>query len=704
MKIFRILFIILILTLSIFAFFNSAKFETNILKALLNDSQNSELIINLSNNFSSKINVLVEADNIDDCECISKEFLSKIDNQFFKIKSIDYQKGFSTYKEYNMSFLSDKTRNLLLRHDYDTVEKEAFERLINPIGISILPIEDDPFLLFTDYIMNLSASNSITAGNTIQYNGKYYIYNILQINSDVFSPSTVNEKIKELIKTSKDYSSIYLSGVPIHSYYASSASIIEINVICVISFFFLIGLFYFWFRNLKLLLPAFLSLIIAIAGGYGAAALIFSKIHILTFVFSTTLIGICIDYSLHYFMERNLSKILKSLTVSLLSTACAFCVLMFSGLELLKQISVFTIVGLFFVYLFIILFYPMICKNIFNNYERNIVVNIPYKKLILASAFIVSLIGLLTLNFNDDIKNMYVPSKELIKAEKLFADVTESNYKTAFIIVEGKNLEEILQKEETLSSEFENYQALSKYIPSKKRQLENIELHRKLYENSLDNYAEFLTKEQRDKLKKENNIKLIEFDNSSILSEFLTGNNKSVIVLYDEKVPDLTRVDDVYYIDLKSDISSKIKEYRESCIKLIIPILIVLFVILSAIYKNSLKALRIIFPSVLGACFSIGFVSLLYREVNMFHILSVFLIIGFGLDYSVFRSSGVKNSTGAVMLSCATSVFSFALLSFTSFKLISSLGVTLAIGLLTSYILSLLLIPESGLEENKDNI
>ena len=58
---FRIFFIFLVLSLGIFAFFNPAKTQTNILRAIFPENQNSELIINLSSKFSSKINVLIEA-------------------------------------------------------------------------------------------------------------------------------------------------------------------------------------------------------------------------------------------------------------------------------------------------------------------------------------------------------------------------------------------------------------------------------------------------------------------------------------------------------------------------------------------------------------------------------------------------------------------------------------------------------------------
>lgn len=253
-----------------------------------------------------------------------------------------------------------------------------------------------------------------------------------------------------------------------------------------------------------------------------------------------------------------------------------------------------------------------------------------------------------------------------------------------------------------MASKLNQYQAISKYIPSKKRQLENQNLRKELYKNSLEEYAQFLSSEQKKALLTEKNAELIEFDNSSILSEFMLSENKSIMILYDEQKPQLT--DGVQYVDLKSDISSKIQEYRAKCIKLILPVILALMAVLLFIYRNLNKTVKIVLPSALAACFSLGFVSLCFKEINMFHILSIFLIIGFGLDYSVFRSSGVKNSTLAVLLSCATSVFSFALLACTSFKLISSLGIILAVGLVISYILSLVLIPSSGLEENSESI
>ncbi len=708
----RILFLIVILFLGIITIIRPAKTETNILRAVFSKNQNSDLIVTLSNKYSSKINIIIECNEAGDCETTNEKIFENIDKNIFKSESADIKPILDGYKKYSRNLLSDNSRKLLLNKDYETIKQQSFERLLNPLGVSLLPIEEDPFLLFTDYLMSLADGQNYQTSGLLNHDNKLYKIIPLTVNQDLaLSPTVINTKIKTLINLQKTLTSanvkIYLTGAPIHSYYASSKSIIEINLICILSTLFIIGLCYFYFRNLKLLIPAMTSLALGIFTGYTVVSQVFGSIHVLTFVFSTTLIGICIDYSLHFFVEKNLSKIFKSLTVSLLTTVSAFFILLFSGLEMLKQISLYTITGLVTVYLFVVLFYPAICKNLFNDYEKHLCVNIPnkFKPLIITLIILIIAGGFYKIKFNDDIKNMYIPSKQLLQAENLFKEITDSNYKTSFLVVEGKNTEEILQKEEKLAENLNNYQSLSKFIPSHKRQKENETLINDLYKTSLKDYAEFLTPAQVTNLiNKQPPEGFLEYNPDTYLSEFMVDKNKSVIVLYDVTSPENIKSEGVEYIDLQRDISSKIRECRIHCLKLILPILTILLILLGIIYKSMVKALKITAPSMIAACFSIGLVSLCNQEINMFHVMAIYLIMGFGLDYSVFRASGGKNSSGAIILSCATSVFSFALLALTSFKLISSLGFILAAGLLSSYILSLVLIPSSGLADKTETM
>lgn len=688
----RILYILFFIIAGLWVVFHPAKTETNLLRAVYSNNFSDELIVKLSGRYSSKINVLIEAVSPEKASQTADKFLNSVDKNSFDIQTFDFAKIFTTYKKYSNNLLAPATANLLEHKKYDEVTAEAYNRLLDPFSVMLVPLNEDPFMLFEDYLKSLGGNNT----ESIEYNGKYYQVLSLEVNNELsLSPDVINSKIKTLTGLQAEFSGddakIYLTGTPIHSYYASSKSMVEINIICVLSSLFIIGICYFYFKNLKLLLPVAISLGGGILAGYLLCAILFSSIHVLTFVFSTTLIGICIDYSLHYFIERDLAKIFKSLTVSMLTTVSAFGILLFSGVELLKQIAVFTMTGLFTVYLMVVLFYPLLKLDL-NPGKINFCVNNNFKKIFLVIVLLVSLGGLCCFKFNDDIRNLYVPSKKLMYAEKLFAQTTGGSVKTSFAVISGNNMQEILEKEETITRHLESqdYQALSKFIPSIKKQKRNFELRKELYKNELNKFGEFLTPAEKQKLLSAKPQKdFIEYTELPVTAEFLPAKNTSIMVLYDIKDPSIITKNGGQFVDVTKSVTDRIKHCRISCVKMLLPIFLILYVLLSCIYKPK-TALKIITPSVMAAIFSVCLVSITGQEINLFHILAVFLIIGFGLDYSVFRASGIKSSSDAVLLSCLTSIFSFLLLAFTSFKLISSLGFILSAGLAVSYLGSLL--------------
>ena len=85
------------------------------------------------------------------------------------------------------------------------------------------------------------------------------------------------------------------------------------------------------------------------------------------------------------------------------------------------------------------------------------------------------------------------------------------------------------------------------------------------------------------------------------------------------------------------------------------------------------NAFKITMPPLLGIIFTVALLSICGINLNLFHILGLFLILGFSLDYSIFRLNGGEKSKDAVLMSAASTAISFLHLSLTSFKLISSL-------------------------------
>ncbi len=734
---FRICFILVLVTLGMLLLFRPAHTQTNILKAVFSSSEDN-ILVDLSSKFSSKINVIVETDSPEKSEEIAKIIYSKLDKSVMYTSDMNISEILGDYEKYHNNLLSGESRRLLINKQYDIVEEKGLEALYNPIMPPIGSIEDDPFLLLTDFIMQFSDNREISNFTPIGVNGKYYSLILLNVDSTIsLSPTVLNDEVKKLVDIQHEFTKkgveVYLTGAPVHSYYASTHSMFEINLICILSTIFIIALVFTYFKSLIPLIPIAISIGIGIFSGYCITALIFKDIHILTFVFSTTLIGICVDYSLHFFVslcdnksgKDAVKEIFKSLTVSLLTTVGAFLVLLFANFVLLKQISVFTITGLISVYCIVVLFYPLIFKTALKKQVENLTncfysgincviakvkgVKIPsiiikYRTYIIVFiCFAIFVFAFSRISFDDNIKNMYVPPKFLIKAEKLFAEIAGADSDISFLVVKGNNIEDILQKEEEIADKLEaqnvTYQALSRYMPSFKRQKSNQYLRKQLYKEKLNEYAVFLPVSHRNKLinaKYSDGFLTLNSSFDLLKKNFLMDKNTSIMVLYDYEGG---AINGFRVISLQKDISSQLKKCRQICIGLLFPIFIILYFLLSKIY-NFKAALRIILPSFCAVLFAFGILGIFKCPINLFHLLAIFLIIGFGLDYSVFRFGGHKKSSDAILLSCLTTVFSFALLGFAGFKLISALGTVVSLGLLSSYIFSLILI-KSEKENNK---
>lgn len=664
--------------------------ETNLIKTLLPQKIiKSTNIAPVADKSASLIKVVFEANDEKDLDTLKTNFTEKVDKDYFEINKPDITGLLKYYLAQPTNFLSYDTRELLKNNKYDDVYSKSMASLFNPTGIQLSTMDKDPYLLFDDFIM----SNKKNYESVNNIDDKYYDFMSLKIKSeDGLSPNISNKKISEIINLQKELSNdktkIYLAGSPVHSYHTSKKSIFDINLICILSTLMVILLTYIYFKNLKLLLPIALSIIFGMLAGYIATKLWFRDFQVITMVFSTTLIGIGIDYSYHFFFSEKVQKgFVKNLSFSLLTTIVPFALLYLTGIELLKQVAVFTVFGLTAIYLAVLFIYPCF------NFELSGKIFRPkafvYKTFIIILGLL-SFIGLFKLHFNDSLTALYSPSKELEQAEVLYNKVSGGDIQNVQIItVEGENTEDILQKEETvtdkLSAENIDYVALSKFIPSEKRQIENFELVKKLYNNNLNNYADVLSGGQIQNLKNKpfTNI-LFDIKQYPYLSDFLLDNNTSMIMVFSDKNLNLSG-DGIQEVNFKTDIEKYMKHYRIILMLLFPVVILVLGGILFALYRNK-NGLKLIIPPLAGTIGAIGLTCLFNGELNLFSVISVFLLIGFTMDYSIFRAASEEKTESAILVSCLTTSFSFLLLSFSGFKLLSSISLVLFFGIIISYL------------------
>lgn len=350
-------------------------------------------------------------------------------NMFILASNEDFSKAKSAAAElYEKMILSDKFENVSLYQDMqamnetiDFVEKNrtnllgendilllenggaeqfaenALSKIYGTFTMTNLSnIEEDPFLLsesaLENYLAKLSASGtsmSLKDGVLASFvkpegidgieNPRWYV----MIRSSLSKKGSVlashengveflNQEASKIENESGNEGTHFVfSGTPFHSYKASSNASTEISVISTVSILIVVVILLFVFRSPLPILCSVASILVSILAAFMATISVFGKMHVLTLVFGTSLIGSCIDYSLHFFINWKANLALKSgaeirtflfkgLSLSLLSTVLCYFVLLFAPFNLLRQMSVFSSAGILSTFLTAVCVYPMI--------------------------------------------------------------------------------------------------------------------------------------------------------------------------------------------------------------------------------------------------------------------------------------------------------------------------------------------------------
>ena len=232
------------------------------------------------------------------------------------------QRMLKALSPYALGFLSPQTRKLLEKGGYAAVRDAAAARLFSPVPPVISP-QKDPFLLFTDYVLSSGAPHG----------------GWVAVGADL-----APEQALAALSAVRGADDVRCAGAPFHTAIASANSKKEINLLSAISLFCVLLFGWMLTRSFKFIPVLLLALGSSFCVSSAALFAIFEKPHAIAFVFGTTLIGMSVDYVYHAMMSK--CSIAKPLSVSYLSTVACFLPLLFSEVEVLNQMAVFTVAGL----------------------------------------------------------------------------------------------------------------------------------------------------------------------------------------------------------------------------------------------------------------------------------------------------------------------------------------------------------------------
>lgn len=632
-------------------------------------------------------------------------------------------------------------------------------------GFTMLPLdnlESDPFLITEYNLQNyLSAVQNAGTAMTVkdgvlasQFDGKWYVMirGILSVsgaklaskNNAITEIYAACDKAKSPEAGAGDTTFVF-SGTPFHSHESSNSASREISIIATVSMLVVIILLIFIFRSVKPLLFSVGAIILSVGIAVVATLAVFHKMHVITLVFGTSLIGSCIDYSLHFFTHWAGNKNLKSgteiknhifsgLLMAIISTGICFAILLFAPFAILKQMSLFCLTGLVSSFLTTVAVYPYIKLpaergnvRFTNGFEK--VVSVLEQKwvgrTVISVLFIISVLLIAVFHKNVKVKNdlltLYNMEGRLLEDEITASKVIQYT-PGGWYIISGDTEEAVLQNEEALRRDFENvteglvgYVSTTNFVPSlqmqKKSQaayerlLSMAESQLKALGYSNDETVILSEKMRKDFYDSKDKYVSIEAGNvpdfitSAISSAWLGEiDGKYYSVMLPTKVTDYTTYrslvennDDAFFISKSQDISKDLDALTLMVLKFFIVAYVLMFIMLKFFYtwKQTLKIISVPFLIILVV---IAVFAACKINLEFFSVTGLILVFGLGLDYIIYMMENEKKKTVlepfATLVSFITTIISFGALALSSFKPVHLIGLSIFIGLVTAYISS----------------
>lgn len=696
--IFRFIYAAIFALSALFLLCAPIDFEYGIFELASGKNKSAEL--DFIKNNSSKIRIVLASENRETLEAAKEKAAKILGIERDNSEKLNAAK--TLLLEHSNYILSPESAAIIESGGGEKILNEAKSKILSPYRASIFKVSKDPFFLLEEYVKSLleyGGGWKMSDGFLEKEEcGKFYAAAIL--NTLNLTDAELESKIENLENLKNKDLEVYKSGARIHTLKASKKSKSEINFLSAVSLTLVFALGYWAFGTAKIFLPMAISLCSSFVIALAALVFFFDKPHVCVLIFATSLIGLSVDYSYHYFSackkfspEDAFKSIEKPLNKTLATTLVCFAVLYFSSLDLLKEISVFSIAGLISSYLFVRFFYPLIVKKLKPDFKQS-VLKIPAPKLgrlknIAVIALVsASLAGLIFAKFKTQATDLYVPDKDLLLQEKLVSEIFKDTEKK-LAIIKGSSIDSILTCEENVGAS-----GISRFIPSLNRQEKNKGLIESLYEK----YAEKLQKsiganKKFEMPKGQKPLKIEDFKGTlfeDAVSSMLHGENGSWTAIIPVDKNENCALETFSPPEFLNGIFDS---YMKSSAALIAASFLALAAMFMLVFRRSF--LKLILPVVLSAGLPIFIFWILGVNVNLFHILALFILMGLGIDYSIFHYSNNSTLTkNAVFISFATSIIGFGALAFTSFKAISSIGEMLALGLGFAYFISLFLAEE----------
>ena len=661
---------------------------------------------------------------------------------------------------YRFNLLSDAQRQALQTKDSEQLAVEAQRKLYQlGSGVRLIPFSEDPLGWFSDYVLSgldsLGAGSASASTNTAA-DGAEQAISSFSVSFNNYPESMEQQaRLYDTIKSieaeisAKYPVTVLHSGMFFFAVDSATSAKSDIQLIAVGSVVGVLVLMLLVFRSLLPLILSLSSIAIGVGFGVVASSFVFGSVHILTIVFGASLIGIVVDYSLHYFYhflshQRDSGKkhapsgiLFRAMLLSVLTSLVGYGALGLSDLLILKKVALFSCAGLTMAWLSVMVLGPLVtrrpiearqaqlrsvirlCQSVFARQPRALVAG----GLLLACAAGLFLYagGATT---NDDPRRFFHVSPSLLAQEREVASLTQVYEPGRYLLVTGRTSDVVFDALQTLYGELGAQQgslsSVLDWLPSPTIQADNYALQAKLYKEGgvLDEFATRLdlSRSQFTSLKSAYQRAEGQFLEFPALMQQLAslpplwieqgGTIYSFVLI--RKNSDLAKIEaasqsisNVRYVNTLANATDALKAQRVTGSQLLILAYLFIAVMLALYYRKLSTVLLLLIPLTASAI-TLAAVSLVGQSITVFHIMALFLVLGLGMDYIIFAkemASQRETTQQAILLSAVTSLLSFGLLAFSSMPIVQAFGSTILIGNTINFIAAISLFNQPRIEK-----
>lgn len=623
----------------------------------------------------------------------------------------------------------------------EAIARRALQHLVQPVGDGFASWRDDPLGLLGEWVRERAQWSRLRPRDGwlwVEDGGIQWVALPFAEGRSGFAGWNAGENsvrlaaARELVAGLDSDVRLLAAGTPLLAEAAASRAVFEMSVIGTGSLLAVVLLTLVAFGSVRPILLVLLSLLVGCAAALSVTSLVFGRVHLLTTVFGASLIGVAEDYGVHYFVARRgaavarrweqLRGIAPGLWLALLTSLIAYLALGLAPFPGLRQIAVFSCVGLLAAFLTVYCWFPWLDR-------KPIPVTRPAAAFarsldrwprwpagrrgwwLGAACLLLLLPGLARLHAVDDLRLLQNIPGPMLEEQVEVSRILGLASPAQFFIVSGDDGERMLQAEEALVARLaplaaggvmSGYQALSDWVPSQRMQVRSSALVAHADEVALRAVQQATGQVPEGATTPSVPLAIGTFREAAGGAipiptwQDEAGRHHTLVMLQGVGRASLGRLAaaadglaGVVWVDNTARYSGVLAHYRVLLGSLLLVGVAAVALLLHG--RHGARAWRAYVPTLFGGVATLAIFGWAGVPLQLFVVLSLILLLGMGIDYGIFlmEHPGEHSVWLAVAIAGVTTLLSFGLLALSSTPALRAFG----LGMLVGEIIILLLTP-----------